>query len=50
MTSYILLNSDNKNLYSKTKKNLIFDTKLIEKQVQIFIFLQEEEFQTQFWT
>ena len=29
--SYILINSDNKNLYSKTKKNIIFDTRLVRK-------------------
>ena len=31
MTSYILINSDNKNLYSKTKKNISFDTRLVRK-------------------
>ena len=31
VTSYILINSDNKNLYSKTKKNISFDTKLVRK-------------------
>ena len=38
VTSYILLNSDNKNLYSKTKKNLIFDTKLTRKTSSNFYF------------
>ena len=31
VTSYILINSDNKNLYSKTKKNISFDTRLTRK-------------------
>ena len=38
VTSYILLNSENKNLYSKTKKNLIFDTRLIRKTTSNFYF------------
>ena len=31
MTSYILINSDNKKIYSKTKKNLSFDARLVRK-------------------
>ena len=38
VTSFILLNSDNKNLYSKTKKNLSFDTRFIRKTNSHFYF------------
>ena len=37
--SYILLNSDNENLYSKKKKNISFDTRLLENKFKfLFIF------------
>ena len=43
--SYILINSDNKNLYSKTKKNISFDTRLVRKTSSNFYLSVGGKFQ-----